>query len=130
MDKFYQQLLTYANGAVIRLTAHNVNTKMVKNRTTTEITTVYHFKSDSNVTETVTNLLERTSKVVKLTHIKIVRTIAHNKISAQLVFLGDDETVLKSDINESLISVSDEEVLKVFCIAKQIENSLLIGDKF
>lgn len=116
MDKFYQQLLTYANGAVIRLTAHNVNTKMVKNRTTTEITTVYHFKSDSNVTETVTNLLERTSKVVKLTHIKIVRTIAHNKISAQLVFLGDDETVLKSDINASLIPVSDEEVLKRFSL--------------
>lgn len=112
MNEFYTQLLNGGGNRKVTLISSDVATTNKKGNHSTVISTNYSFMGNTNVTKVTSNLLERTSKTIKLTNINIMRTTDIKNVSIDIRFTSDANVILYTESDKTLVAMSDTEILQ------------------
>lgn len=111
MNTFYQQLTNGSGSREVIAAGTTVTTDVKKSVTSTNVKTTYTFKGATNISKETRNLVLRTTNLVSLTKIEIVRQMNVKNVSINVRFLNDDDVLIHSETDVNLLLLSDHVLL-------------------
>jgi hypothetical protein len=111
MSSFYQQLTNGNGSRDVLADDFTVTSEVKKSIASCTIKSTYLFKGSSKVTKETRNLVERTSSLITLTKIEIIRYTNVKNVSINIRFLNDDNVLLFSETDSNLLVMSDHTLL-------------------
>lgn len=107
LNDFYNKLLNTPGSRKVTSKGTTVSAETNKSGVSAIVKSKYEFKGATNVNKETMNLIERSSSIVKLTKLEIIRTTNIKDVSITIRFLSDDDVLLFTESDKELLTMSD-----------------------
>lgn len=112
MQEIYNRLLNGTGSRDVTPKDMTVTSELSGKMPSVIIKAVYTFRGSTNISKETQNLVQRTTNIISLTKIEIIRTTNRKNVSITIRFLNDDDVLIFSETDVNLLTMSDDMLLR------------------